>query len=134
MSTSYIVNTAFNDVGKVMQVPDQAFDAITGVVNIAIALIILISVNVYIGILALILYIISMYALDKNMKKKNYYLSRQRKHQDNISSLMGQVLDGNKEIKAFNMSDNLNTYLKNYKKLWKKDYLKKRKYNDNFDV
>lgn len=134
MSTSYIVNTAFNDVGKVMQVPDQAFDAITGVVNIAIALIILISVNVYIGILALILYIISMYALDKNMKKKNYYLSRQRKHQDNISSLMGQVLDGNKEIKAFNMSDNLNTYLKNYKKLWKKDYFKKRKYNDNFYV
>ena len=134
MSTSYIVNTAFNDVGKVMQVPDQAFDAITGVVNIAIALIILISVNVYIGILALILYIISMYALDKSMKKKNYYFSRQRKHQDNISSLMGQVLDGNKEIKAFNMSDNLNTYLKNYKKLWKKDYLKKRKYNDNFYV
>lgn len=134
MSTSYIVNTAFNDVGKVMQVPDQAFDAITGVVNIAIALIILISVNVYIGILALILYIISMYALDKNMKKKNYYLSRQRKHQDNISSLMGQVLDGNKEIKAFNMSDNLNTYLENYKKLWKKDYFKKRKYNDNFYV
>ena len=134
MSTSYIVNTAFNDVGKVMQVPDQSFDAITGVVNIAIALIILISVNVYIGILALILYIISMYALDKNMKKKNYYLSHQRKHQDNISSLMGQVLDGNKEIKAFNMSDNLNTYLKNYKKLWKKDYLKKRKYNDNFYV
>ena len=134
MSTSYIVNTAFNDVGKVMQVPDQSFDAITGVVNIAIALIILISVNVYIGILALILYIISMYALDKSMKKKNYYLSRQRKHQDNISSLMGQVLDGNKEIKAFNMSDNLNTYLKNYKKLWKKDYLKKRKYNDNFYV
>lgn len=134
MSTSYIVNTTFNDVGKVMQVPDQAFDAITGVVNIAIALIILISVNVYIGILALILYIISMYALDKNMKKKNYYLSRQRKHQDNISSLMGQVLDGNKEIKAFNMSDNLNTYLENYKKLWKKDYFKKRKYNDNFYV
>ena len=75
-----------------------------------------------------------MYALDKSMKKKNYYFSRQRKHQDNISSLMGQVLDGNKEIKAFNMSDNLNTYLKNYKKLWKKDYLKKRKYNDNFYV
>lgn len=134
MSTSYIVNTAFNDVGKVMQVPNQSFDAITGVVNIAIALIILISVNVYIGILALILYIISMYALDKSMKKINYYFSRQRKHQDNISSLMGQVLDGNKEIKAFNMSDNLNTYLKNYKKLWKKDYLKKRKYNDNFYV
>ena len=61
-----------------------------------------------------------MYALDKSMKKINYYFSRQRKHQDNISSLMGQVLDGNKEIKAFNMSDNLNTYLKNYRNYGKK--------------
>ena len=79
MSTSYIVNTAFNDVGKVMQVPDQSFDAITGVVNIAIALIILISVNVYIGILALILYIISMYALDKNMKKEKLLFKPSKK-------------------------------------------------------
>ena len=134
ISTSYIVNTAFNDVGDVMQVPDQAFDVIAGLLNIIIALLILFSVSFSVGLLALILNVISIYALGKNMKKRDYYLSGQRKHQDSISSLMGQVLDGNKEIKAFNMNENLNTYLKNYKKLWRKDYFRKRIYADNVYV
>ena len=134
ISTSYIVNTAFNDVGDVMQVPDQAFDVIAGLLNIIIALLILFSVSFSVGLLALILNVISIYALGKNMKKRDYYLSGQRKHQDSISSLMGQVLDGNKEIKAFNMNENLNTYLENYKKLWRKDYFRKRIYADNVYV
>ena len=134
ISTSYIVNTAFNDVGDVMKVPDQIFDIITRLFNIAIALVILLNVNVYVGLLALILNVISIYALDKNMRKRDFYLNGQRKHQDSISSLMGQVLDGNKEIKAFNMNENLNTYLENYKKLWRKDYFRKRIYADNVYV
>lgn len=117
-----------------MQIPDQIFDSIGGSLNIIIALIILFSVNVYIGIVAIILNFVSMFALGKNMKKRDYYLFRQRKHQDSIASLMEQVLDGKKEIKAFNMSENLNTYLDNYKKLWRKDYFKERKYNDNVYV
>ena len=134
ISTPYIVNTAFNDVGDVMQVPDQACDVIAGLLNIIIALLILFSVSFSVGLLALILNVISIYALGKNMKKRDYYLSGQRKHQDSISSLMGQVLDGNKEIKAFNMNENLNTYLENYKKLWRKDYFRKRIYADNVYV
>lgn len=134
ISTSYIVNTAFNDVGDVMQVPDQIFDTIMRLLNIVIALVILFSVNVYVGLSALILNVISIYALDKNMRKRDFYLNGQRKHQDSISSLMGQVLDGNKEIKAFNMNENLNTYLENYKKLWRKDYFRKRRYADNIYV
>lgn len=134
ISISYIVNTAFNDVGNVMQVPDLIFDVIAELFNIVIALVILFSINIYVGLLALILNLTSVYALYKNIKKRDYYLSGQRKHQDSISSLMGQVLAGNKEIKAFNMNANLNTYLENYKKLWRKDYFKKRKYNDNVHV
>lgn len=130
ISTSYIVNTAFNDVGNVMKVPDEIFDAITEIISIIIALIILTTVNVYIGIIALVLNLISLYALSRNMKKRDYYLSGQRKYQDYISGLMGQVLDGNKEIKSFNMKDDLNDYLENYKKSWRKNYFLKRKYND----
>ncbi len=130
ISTAYIVNTAFNDVGKVMQVPDEIFDVITEIISIIIALIILTTVNIYIGIIALVLNLISLYALSRNMKKRDYYLSEQRKYQDYISGLMGQVLDGNKEIKSFNMKDDLNNYLENYKKSWRKNYFLKRKYND----
>lgn len=134
ISTSYIINTSFNDVGNVMQIPDQAFDAVTKFISIIIALIILSTVNIYIGLVTLVLNIISIYALSKNMKKRDYYLAGQRKHQDSISGLMGQVLDGNKEIKSFNMKDDLNIYLENYKKQWRKDYFNKRTYNDNVHV
>ena len=134
ISTPYIVNTAFNDVGKIMQIPDEAFDAITELITIIIALFILAKVNIYIGLITLLLNIISMYALGKNMEKKNYYLAGQRKYQDSISGLMGQVLDGNKEIKSFNMKEDIHGYLENYKKQWRKNYFKKRRYNDNIFV
>ena len=134
ISTPYIVNTAFNDVGKIMQIPDETFDAVTELITIGIALFILMKVNIYIGIVTLILNLISLYALSKNMIKKNYYLGGQRKYQDSISGLMGQVLDGNKEVKSFNMKDDIAVYLENYKKQWRKNYFSKRKYNDNVYV
>lgn len=134
ISTPYIVNTAFNDVGKIMQIPDETFDAITELITIVIALFILMKVNIYIGIVTLILNLISLYALSKNMIKKNYYLGGQRKYQDSISGLMEQVLDGNKEVKSFNMKDDIAVYLENYKKQWRKNYFSKRKYNDNIYV
>ena len=111
-----------------MQIPDEAFDAITELITIIIALFILARVNIYIGLITLLLNIISMYALGKNMEKKNYYLAGQRKYQDSISGLMGQVLDGNKEIKSFNMKEDIHGYLENYKKQWRKNYFKKRRY------
>ena len=134
ISTPYIVNTAFNDVGDVMQIPDIAFDAIAELISIIIALIVLASVNIYIGLLALILNIVTLILTVKNLKLEEYYLNGQRKHQDSISGLMGQVLDGNKEIKAFNMKEDIYDYLENYKKEWHKDYNKKRIYIDRVYV
>ena len=134
ISTSYIVNTSFNDVGKVMQIPDETFDAITEMISIIISLGILFNVSIFIGFLALILNLISLYSLSKNMEKKEYYLAGQRKYQDSISGLMGQVLDGNKEIKSFNMKEDISNYLEIYKRKWRKNYFKKRKYNDNIYV
>lgn len=134
ISTPYIVNTAFNDVGDVMQIPDIAFDAIAELISIIIALIVLASVNIYIGLLALVLNIVTLILTVKNLKLEEYYLNGQRKHQDSISGLMGQVLDGNKEIKAFNMKEDIYDYLENYKKEWHKDYNKKRIYIDRVYV
>lgn len=134
ISTPYIVNTAFSDVGNVMKIPDQAFDTIVEMISITISLIILINVSVFIGISTLLLSLVSLYAIAKNMEKKEYYLAGQRKYQDSISGLMGQVLDGSKEIKSFNMKEDICNYLENYKKLWRKNYFKKRRYSDNIDV
>lgn len=134
MSTSYIVNTAFNDVGKVMQIPDLTFDAITEFIGMIVAVVVLAKVNIFIGLIGLILCLLSIYTLARNTKKRDYYLANQRKQQDNVSGLMGQVLDGGKEIKSFNMKDDLNVYLENYKKVRSKNYFKKRIYDDNIAV
>lgn len=134
ISTPFIINTAFNDVGEIMQIPDEIFDAIAEIISTFVALFIIFKVNIYIGLTTLALNLISLYFLHKNIVKKNYYLNGQRKYQDKISGLMGQVLDGNKEIKSFNMENNITTYLENYKKYWRKNYFNKRKYINNIYV
>ena len=134
ISTPFIINTAFNDVGEIMQIPDEIFDAIAEIISTFVALFIIFKVNIYIGLTTLALKLISLYFLHKNIVKKNYYLNGQRKYQDKISGLMGQVLDGNKEIKSFNMENNITTYLENYKKYWRKNYFNKRKYINNIYV
>lgn len=134
IAVSYITNTAFNDVGHVQQIADQTFDAITELVGMMIAIFILARVNIYIGVIVFVLSLITIYVLGLNTKKRDYYLTNQRKEQDNISGLMGQVLDGSKEIKSFDMSDDLFSYLEKYKMVRKKNYFKKRRYDNSISV
>lgn len=131
---SFIINSAFKDIGEVMKVPDQLFDSINYIISIIISLIILCSVNIYMGIISFILVIIYFIYLNKNLEKRDHYFNGQRKYQDDIADLMVQVIDGNKEVKSFNMQDDLRKYLDHYKKFWKKNYFLKRKYDDRADV
>ena len=134
ISVPYIVSSSFNDIGKVQQIPDNVFDAISEFINIVIALFILSKVNVYIGVSTILLNLLTLCILGKNAKKRDYYLTCQRKYQDNISNLLGQALDGGKEIKTFNMDDDIEKILEKEKKSWKKVYFKKRIYSDNISV
>ncbi|MCI8347488.1 MAG: ABC transporter ATP-binding protein [Bacilli bacterium] len=134
IKTSFIVNTSFQDVGEVMQIPDQIVDVLNYLLSIIISLVVLFTVSIYMGGIAFVMFLISFFSLSRNLKWRDYYLLGQRKHQDDISELMGQVLEGNKEVQSFNMKNDLDQYLENYKKSWRKDYFKKRKYNDYAEV
>lgn len=134
ISVAYIINTAFNDVGHVQQIADETFDAINELIGMAIAVVVLASVNIYVGLISLVLSIITISVLGRNAKKRDFYLTNQRREQDNVSSLMGQVLDGSKEIKSFNMTKNLEDYLEKYKSVREKNYFKKRIYDNNISV
>ncbi len=130
ISVPFIVDTSYNDVGSAMQIPDNLFDAITALINIIIAVIILIRVDIVIGIYTLILFIISFICLNYNMRRREEELTKQRVAQDEISGIMGQVIDGTKEIKAFNMKEDIQSLLTQNKDKWKKHYFKKRIYQD----
>ena len=124
ISVAYLINTAFNDVGNVQQIADETFDAITELIGMFIAVIVLSSVSIYIGLITFILSIITISVLGRNMRKRDFYLEKQRIEQDNVAGLMGQVLDGSKEIKSFNMKEDLDKYLEGYKSARKKNYFK----------
>lgn len=134
ISKPFIINTAFQDVGEVMQIPDILFDIINYLINIVISMIILFKVNSIIGILMFIILIISSVFTAYNLKYREIYLKGQRKYQDKISSLLGEVIDGGKEIQAFNIEKDLNKYLDSYKKKWTRSYFKKRKYQNHVHV
>ena len=130
VSKSYLINTVANDTFEVCMFDDRMVDAVTHFISLIISLIILLNCNIYIGIIVLLFNILYLYLLDKGQKKRDYYLNGQRKQQDKIVEMFTQILDGNKEIKSFSMSDKLNDYLNLYKKEWRKQYFLKRKYWD----
>lgn len=134
IKSSFIVNTAFKDVGEAMQIPDKLVDIICYIIAITISLIILFSVSIYMGIITLILLILYFISISKNLKLRDYYLEKERKYNDDISELMGEVIDGNVEVKSFNMKDDLSKYLEDSKKNWRKNFFPMRKYHDRSKV
>ena len=130
VSKSYLINTVATDTFEVCMFDDRMVDAVTHFISLIISLIILLNYNIYIVIIVLLFNILYLYLLDKGQKKRDYYLNGQRKQQDKIVEMFTQILDGNKEIKSFSMSDKLNDYLNLYKKEWRKQYFLKRKYWD----
>ena len=134
LSKSFIINTAFQDVGEVMQIPDMLFDSINYLINIIISMVILLKVNIIVGLSMLVVMMVSFIYTMYNLRYRERYLSHQRKYQDKISSLLGEVLDGGAEIQAFDMKDDLNKYLDKYNNLWKKNYFKKRVYQNRINT
>ncbi len=130
LSKSYLVNTTSNDIWEMCSFADQMIDAITHFLSLLIAIIILLSKNIYIGLIVSVFNFLYLYCLAKYQKKKDYYLSGQRKYQDYIVEMFAQVLDGTKEIKSFDMNDKLKENLQVYEKGWSKQYFLKRKYWD----
>lgn len=128
LSQSFLVNTAFTDIGQVMQIPDQCFDAISYFVIVVVSLGIIFKTNVFIGIGTILTVIIYLIFLNKDLDKRDYYLDNETIYKDKTGNLIGQVFEGNKEIKSFNMNDDLHKYLKNINRNWSKMHAKKMNY------
>ena len=134
ITKAYLVNTTSSDIFDVCMFADRMIDAITHFISLVVALGILLFNNIYIGLIVLLFNILYLVLLSENQKKKDYYLTGQRKQQDKLVELFAQTLDGTKEIKSFDMHSKLNKYLEITKDNWTKQYLLKRKYWDRSKV
>ena len=130
ISQETIVSTAYADITYVQRIPDYFFDFLNCIGGIAITIVILIFVNPLIGAIVGVLGAISLVLFGYHMRRRDYYDAIQREHEDDIANLYSQVIDGYKEIHAFDMKDNLKTVLEHDKSLWHKNYSKKRVHQD----
>lgn len=130
ISHAEIVNTGFEDVTKCQRIPDYLFDTIIAVASIIIDAVILVFVDPLIGAITLGLTLLSMIIFVSHMKKRDYYATIRRTHQDEISNLYNQIIDGHKEVHAFNLKESLKRILDREKSHWEKLYRKQRLHND----
>lgn len=131
---SEVINTAFQDVQVNQGVPDFFFDFLTEMFGVFFATGILLFVNPIVGGFSLIATLLSLILFTYHMKRRDYHEGVQRNHQDEISSLYSQIIDGHKEIHAFNMKSNLREYLDRDKKLWAAAYRRKHFHQDIAEV
>ena len=130
ISHAEIINTGFEDVVKCQRIPDYLFDFLLTIVSIFADAIILVFVDPLIGGITLVLTLISVFVFIYHMRRRDYYADRRRTHQDEISSLYNQIIDGHKEVHAFNLEKDLRAIIQNEKKEWKKDYHLQRLHSD----
>ena len=130
ISHAEIINTGFEDVVKCQRIPDYLFDFLLTIISIIADAVILVFIDPLIGGIALTLTIISIALFVYHMRRRDYYADRRRSHQDEISGLYNQIIDGHKEVHAFNLEKDLRNIIKKEKNEWKKEYSRQRLHSD----
>ncbi len=130
ISHAEIINTGFEDVVKCQRIPDYLFDFCFTMISIVADAIILVFVDPLIGGITLILTIISLLIFVYHMRRRDHFADIRRTHQDEISNLYNQIIDGHKEVHAFNLEENLRRIIENEKREWKKSYRLQRLHSD----
>ena len=128
LSKGRIINTVNIDVLNISEIPDYFFDIIYSFIIIIIMIIIFIKTSFIIGFIVFIVTFIYLYIGNKLTNKSNYYFKEQRKHFDKLINLLGETLNGLKEIKTLNIEEALNKKYDRKRRAWKINYKLKRKY------
>lgn len=134
LSQSFLVNTARTDIGEVLQIPDQCFDALSYFIMVIVSLGIILHTNTLIGIGTILTVLIYLVFLNKDLDKRDYYLDNETLYQDKTGHLLGQVFEGSKEIKSFNMNEDLHQYLDHVNKNWSKMHLSRTNYENYAEI
>lgn len=133
LSHAEIVNTAFRDISECRTVPDNFLDSFTCLIGIAASVILLFAVDFTVGLISLVCVIIALSLFLLHMRLRDAHNETQRRHQDSLSSLYEQLLEGHKEVHAFNLKSKLTDHFENTYSSWHRAYSKKRIHQDLAD-
>lgn len=123
-----IISTTNIDAINIAEMPDYMFNVLFNFSLIICMLIFFIKTSLILGIVLLLVVIIYMFLANKLTKNEASYARGQRGYQDKLTNLLGQTLNGIREIKTFNMKSGLNRKYDAIRRGWSCKYMLKRKY------
>lgn len=123
-----IISTVNIDIINISVMADYMFDFMHNLILIICMLIFFIKTYFIFGVFLFLITALYIFLANYLTKKEAYYLSGQRMYLDKLIGMLGQTLNGIKEIKTSNIKPSLNRKYDGLRRRWANKYMKKRKY------
>lgn len=123
-----IISTVNIDIINISVMADYMFDFMHNLILIICMLIFFIKTYFIFGVFLFFITALYIFLANYLTKKETYYFSGQRMYLDKLIGMLGQTLNGIKEIKTSNIKPSLNRKYDRLRKMWANKYMEKRKY------
>ena len=123
-----IISTVNIDIINISVMADYMFDFMHNLILIICMLIFFIKTYFIFGIFLFLITALYIFLANYLTKKEAYYFSGQRMYLDKLIGMLGQTLNGIKEIKTSNIKPSLNRKYDGLRRRWANKYMKRRKY------
>lgn len=123
-----IISTVNIDIINISVMADYMFDFMHNLILIICMLIFFIKTYFIFGVFLFFITALYIFLANYLTKKETYYFSGQRMYLDKLIGMLGQTLNGIKEIKTSNIKPSLNGKYDRLRKMWANKYMEKRKY------
>ena len=123
-----IISTVNIDIINISVMADYMFDFMHNLILIICMLIFFIKTYFIFGVFLFFITALYIFLANYLTKKETYYFSGQRMYLDKLIGMLGQTLNGIKEIKTSNIKPSLNRKYDGLRRRWANKYMEKRKY------
>lgn len=123
-----IISTVNIDIINISVMADYMFDFMHSLILIICMLIFFIKTYFIFGVFLFLITALYIFLANYLTKKETYYFSGQRMYLDKLIGMLGQTLNGIKEIKTSNIKPSLNRKYDGLRKMWANKYMERRKY------
>ncbi len=128
ISKGKLLNSINSDVLDIGDMLDTLSELLMTLIQVLAVFVIISSFNIFLAIIFVIYAYIYIASRNYYDRKVDEYYQKQKKNNDQYSSLFSQILNGLQEIKTFHMLPKLHQKLNKIKKEYSKNYMTKRKY------
>lgn len=128
ISKSTILNTINNDINGMASLMGHASEMLVVIFKIIVMVVVFLSTNIWIGLAVITLQYIYVRLLNHNNVKIVKHLAEQNKYRDQITGVIGQILNGFLDVGTLNIQNKVKKNFNVLVEKWSKKYIKRRRY------